>query len=376
MKKTFKKFLAVIVAFVVAFGATVFASADSAAATASDSLMASLSAAEGEISTQAGESVSVTKSLVIDASLRDPTEIITVIINNAAAGDYYNVNWTYDNSTERVVDPPVVIDKGETETGLYWKLSVTGVREGEDSIPFTITNTTKGTTLGTKYCSIVVTAPTLTLTPPDVTINLGVSTSQTINAVVTDCAQRDNLTMRIQSNSSYMGCEFVKDIANGKQIRVTSNTAGTYYLSVTLINDTTGYNILNKNVRVTVKAGSNGKINATSVEAVIVRDFGDTNTAQFSAVINPSNADVKSIRWTSSNTSIATVDSYGAVTTYGNLGEATITVTVTNYDGSTVSDSIIVTVYNENGNNNSGGGILEMIINFFMMIFDFLFFFF
>ena len=124
--------------------------------------------------------------------------------------------------------------------------------------------------------------------------------------------------------------------------------------------------------------------NATSVDIIVDRDFGDTNTAQLSAKINPSDAEYSRIDWLSSDISVANVNAYGLVTLNGSEGSTIITVRVTNKDGSTVTDSVTVSYTNpDDGDNGSDveegdgsqtgndGGLLGAIFGFFLSIFDF-----
>lgn len=105
-------------------------------------------------------------------------------------------------------------------------------------------------------------------------------------------------------------------------------------------------------------------VKAQSVEIIVKKDFDGTNQAELSVTVNPSDASYVDIKWLSSDTSIATVDQNGIVTTTGTIGEATITVIVTNHDGSTVTDDIPVTV--------EGDGILESILSILMSILELL----
>ncbi|MBR2802581.1 MAG: Ig-like domain-containing protein [Erysipelotrichaceae bacterium] len=80
---------------------------------------------------------------------------------------------------------------------------------------------------------------------------------------------------------------------------------------------------------------SSVKLSKTSLTLTIGK------TATLTATVSPSNASDKSVSWTSSNTSVATVDSNGRITA---IGAGTATITVTAIDGSGKKASCKVTV--------------------------------
>lgn len=86
-------------------------------------------------------------------------------------------------------------------------------------------------------------------------------------------------------------------------------------------------------------------VNAKLVESVTVTPVTATiekgKTKQLSATVLPANASTPTLKWTSSNTSIATVDQNGLVKGVG-IGQATIKATST--DGSNISASSTITV--------------------------------
>ena len=133
------------------------------------------------------------------------------------------------------------------------------------------------------------------------------------------------------------------------------STAGTKTVTVTYQGKTTSF-------KITVNSTT---VKATSVDIYVIEEFNGTNTAKIGATVNPSNASYKSLVWTSSDTSVATVDSNGVITTY-NTGVATVTVTVTNHDGTTVTDSIEVTV---NGGDDSDTGFFDLLLSIFELLF-------
>lgn len=70
----------------------------------------------------------------------------------------------------------------------------------------------------------------------------------------------------------------------------------------------------------------------------------DSVTSQFTSTTDPSNA-TGDITWTTSDSSIATIDNSGLLTVVSN-GTVTITVTITNADGTTYSSSKTITIGN------------------------------
>ena len=128
--------------------------------------------------------------------------------------------------------------------------------------------------------------------------------------------------------------------------------------------------------------------NVTSVDIVVDRNFDSSYTAQLSVKLNPSDAEYKKIDWYSSDSCVASVSSNGLVTLNSCDGTATITVKVTNKDGSAVTDSVTVDNYSNGGdedNTDTGiddpngdssdtqtdGGLFSMFLNLFVSMFGF-----
>ncbi len=458
MKNTVKKLVSVMIVVMMLFSASAIAFAE----TNQQSGEATVSRrfpdfSSGTVSSQASDVLSVTSSLTLNSAAPDPTGFVIVKVSNCS-GNSYRVNWSYATGSSRVVDPPEIVESSFSSGTAMWKIAVSAVQKGTTSIPFTVTNNTTGASLGTKYCNITVTAPTLTVTPSNIVIDLNNSNSVTLDAIVSNFSGTDTIDIGFGTSSSKLNCEYGDYLNNGTELIVSSNTAGTYYLYVGLRNPSTGYDILTQTYTVTVRAKTEpvtltgisvysrpdtisymtgesldttglkirayysdgtsqiissgftcsspdmstpgvktvnvyyggkstsfnvtvvrpapAEVKATSVEIYVIRDFGDTNEAQLGAAVNPSNATYNRISWTSSNTTVATVDSDGTVTTYDVYGEAVIKVTVINNDGTTVSDTVTVTVTEEDvddgGADEEPQSIWASIIQFFMAIIDFL----
>ncbi len=491
-----------------------------------------LFAENGRLSLQA-ESLSVTSSLTVDAASSNPTGQIIVKVSNRT-GSSYSVNWNYTYTIgEEVVKDIYKYDSYFTGNEVVFVISVTGAYQGVADISFTVTNKTSGSTVGTSRCRVNVTAPTLTVTPSDIVIDLNYSNTATVKAVVSNFGNNSTIDIGFGSQSSKLSAVFGNAVNNGSEIIITGNTPGTYYFNIGLRNTNTGYVILEKAYKVTVKAkvtvssisvyqnpsktvyqvgdtfsssglkikvnysdgtyqvissgftttspnmsasgkktvtvsyggkstsfqitvnnkpatlssisvyqnplktvyqvgdtfSSNGlvikanysdgtyqlinsgltvsapdmssagqktvtvsysgktasfkitvnaapsqAVNAESVDIVVIKDFNGTKTANLGIIVNPSNAQYSNVKWSSSNTSVATVDANGVVTIFDTVGESLVTVTITNYDGSTVSDSVKITTTQNGAANNSGGdvGFFDALIGFFMSLFEFL----
>ena len=146
---------------------------------------------------------------------------------------------------------------------------------------------------------------------------------------------------------------------------MTAKAAGT--ATVTVKTNDGGYT-----AKCTVTVTEAQKINVTSVDVFVETDFNGTKVCDLGFTVNPANATYKSVKWTTSNSDVATVDSNGVVTTYGNPGQAIITVTITNYDGTTVSDTATVTVTDgesDDSSDDSSGGFFGLIGAIFELLF-------
>ena len=139
--------------------------------------------------------------------------------------------------------------------------------------------------------------------------------------------KKDNSTFRIVSS-------------NGRHCTIEGLNVGTGRLDYSGVYGTNIYNLY-WTVNVTSPDPGPDKVKVTSIvlsETSIELNAGDTK--QLSATIYPSNATNKSVSWSSSNSSVATV-SGGSVKA---VGEGTATITCSATDGSGVNATCTVTV--------------------------------
>ena len=89
------------------------------------------------------------------------------------------------------------------------------------------------------------------------------------------------------------------------------------------------------------------RVNSVTINPSTVKLTSKGQTAQLSASVLPSNAENKSIVWSTSNASVATIDNNGTVTAIAN-GNATITAAALDGSGKYAECSVVVEIPNEN----------------------------
>ena len=172
------------------------------------------------------------------------------------------------------------------------------------------------------------------------------------------------------------GIKFVGRESNAKEVKlntsqITINKEGSYQLNMTVTpadytdqiiwksSDTSVATVSEKGLVKGIKGGTTtikltvGNV-STSCSVTVLQPvtsiyinsnptLGALETYQLSASVYPSDANNKTLIWTSSDTAVATVSNTGLVTA---IGKGTATITATATDGSEVYDTCIVTVKN------------------------------
>lgn len=227
-----------------------------------------------------------------------------------------------------------------TNTGIIWSSAdesiatvsngvVTGVGAGTTTI--TATTSDGGYTA---TCSVTVRQISVTgITLDKHSVTVGQNDVVTLTATISpDNASNTNINIRVRGDSTHVtstthdGNVWTinwKADANAGQAQITVTTVDGSY------SDTCTMSI----VSVTPVTGVS--LNKSSLSLDV------NNTSQLTATVSPNNATNKSVSWTSSDESVATVSSSGLVTAVGN-GTATITVT-TSSGGYTATCKVTVT---------------------------------
>ncbi|MBQ4338759.1 MAG: bacterial Ig-like domain-containing protein [Clostridia bacterium] len=309
MKRTLKKTISLILVFAVMVSAAVFVSA-------------------------AGAYVTGTTALTIDASSSDPTAKINVSVNDFECNTVYRINWLYESSSSRVVDIDSSPQKSQTSDALTWTITVTAVQKGTCTIPFVVTEKETGIEVGTVNCEITVTAPTLTVTPSDVVIDLNESSSATVEAVVSDFSDINAIDIGV-ATSSGISYEFGNEITNGTQIIINATSAGTYSLYVKLRNQKTGYDILSQRYTVTVKPKNVVTLSSISINTnpdKMVYEIGeafDSSGLTLKATYSDGSSEIISSGFTCSSVNTSAAGSKRVTVTYGGK-TAALNITVKN----------------------------------------------
>ena len=194
--------------------------------------------------------------------------------------------------------------------------------------------------------------------PVEITLNVGeyiymvdVSGSMTKTSFTTADVLSDYLAANLKANITYSNNTTVSDIpyaqlaSNGLGLKLLNKnisydmtkpfgTAGDWSLRVYSLADETNIKF---DIALTVNAIPVQSITLDNASATMYPD----DELQLVATINPTNATIQSVIWTSSNESVATVDDSGLVTAIA-VGGATITATA--IDGSNVYGTCAITV--------------------------------
>lgn len=336
------------------------------------------------------ESITLNKSSL---SLQlNKTAQLTAIINPAEATDQ-NVNWTSTNPKIATVDK-----NGKVKAVKVGSTTITATSNGNPSIKKSVTVTvikvptslklSKATLNITKKQNVKVTA---TVAPSDATNKTVIWKSS--NTKVAKVDSKGNIkgitngsatiTATAKANSEVMKQVNVKVSTKAVKVNKTSlsiTTGKTGQLTATVspsdsTDKTVKWSTSNKKIatvsskgKVTGKAKGTATITATvkgaktvkvkvTVKAPIVPKSVKVNktsasivqgkTVTLSATVSPSNAENKTVKWSTSNKKIATVSSKGKVTAVG-VGTAKITATTTNGKKTTATIKVKAKPYVKN----------------------------
>ena len=256
---------------------------------------------------------------------------------------------------------------------------VTGVSLSQTSLTFSALNTTQILTATVTPSNA--SNKTLTWTSSNTNVATvssdGVVTAKgngtaTITATTTDGSNKSaicivTVNISVLATSVSLDKSTLSFTSTGQASRLTATVlpANTTNKSVTWTSSNTNVATVDANGLVTAKSSGTATITATTIDGSNISatctvtvtipvdgislsntslTFSALNTTQtLTATVSPSNAANKTLKWTSSNPSVATVSSNGVVTSKGN-GTATITATTTDGSNKNATCSVIVSV--------------------------------
>lgn len=198
---------------------------------------------------------------------------------------------------------------------------------------------------------------TITCTTTDGS-NLSASCTITVAQLITSISMQGSLEMNT-GNTYRLSVSISPASATGKSLKwnssngnvatvsgdgtVTAKSPGT--ANITCV--TTDGSKKSATCTVTVKQGVTGiTLNKTSAT------IGVGNSTQLTANVSPSNATNKSVKWSSSNTGVATVNGNGQVT---GVGVGTTTITCRSSDGNATASCTVTVANVSSGNSGSSG---------------------
>jgi uncharacterized protein YjdB len=234
------------------------------------------------------------------------TEQLTATVLPSEASNK-NVSWRSSNASVATV----------SATGL-----VTPVSAGSATITVTTVDGSK-----TATCNVFVSVPTVAVTAVSLNktaLSMGIGVTEQLTATVLPSGA-SNKSVTWRSSNTSVATVSVTGL-------VTSISEGSATITVTTAD---GYKTATCSVTVTRVAVTSVSLDKTS----LFMEIGDTE--QLTETITPSDAFNKSVSWSSSNTSVATVSTTGLVTS---VAEGSTTITVTTADGyKTATCSVTVT---------------------------------
>ena len=217
--------------------------------------------------------------------------------------------------------------KWTTSNSAVATVSSTGVVKGLKRGTATITATAADGSGKKAACKVTVTKLVTSLTLNKTVLPLQPKKTEKLTATVSP-SDADNKTVKWTTSNSAVATVN----SNGK---VTAKGKGTAIIKATAA-DGSGENATCK---VTVVTPKRSVSSVTLNKRRLTMQVGKTQT--LSVTVKPTNADIRNVIWTSSNTKVATVDSKGKVKA---IGKGTATITATAADGSGKNAACKVTV--------------------------------
>ena len=217
--------------------------------------------------------------------------------------------------------------KWTTSNSAVATVSSTGVVKGIKRGTVTITATAADGSGKKAACKVTVTKLVTSLTLNKTVLPLQPKKTEKLTATVSP-SDADNKTVKWTTSNSAVATVN----SNGK---VTAKGKGTAIIKATAA-DGSGENAT---CTVTVVTPKKSVSSVTLNKRSLTMQVGKTQT--LSVTVKPTNADIRNVIWTSSNTKVATVDSKGKVKA---IGKGTATITATAADGSGKNAACKVTV--------------------------------
>ena len=217
--------------------------------------------------------------------------------------------------------------KWTTSNSAVATVSSTGVVKGLKRGTATITATAADGSGKKAACTVTVTKLVTSLTLNKTVLPLQPKKTEKLTATVSP-SDADNKTVKWTTSNSAVATVN----SNGK---VTAKGKGTAIIKATAA-DGSGENAT---CTVTVVTPKKSVSSVTLNKRSLTMQVGKTQT--LSVTVKPTNADIRNVIWTSSNTKVATVDSKGKVKA---IGKGTATITATAADGSGKNAACKVTV--------------------------------